>query len=242
MQAVAGDPDGHHEDDDYWASTRRELNGRAKCGGLLQVSEYGPLEALALRGSCVKDGGLAHAMLLVPMGREQRQLLPARLPRFQEARLLAMVRKMTLRGPALEPWMAHLSHSMDQAMIQVQADKQLALAAVKRGLALQHVPLHLQDRKLVLAAVRTKARALESAPPDLQKDREVVLAALMAPGGHRAVSFAQSFGDPEVQDAAKQARARQQRKLADKEVKVPEIACTSAPSALPDEIMCLLHL
>ena len=212
------------------------------------------LEALALRGSCVKDGGVAHAMLLVPMRTEQRRLLPVRgLPQQLEARLRAVVRATFCLAP--QPWHGH---ALERRMIQLQADRKLALATVeRRGLALQHVPAELKDRDLVLTAVRSRARALEFAPPRLQQDREVVLAALAAPGGHKALAFTACFSqDEEIQVAVQRTR----EKVEERRRRMDEDLCEqvgalrpSGPSdppsshqplaqILPDEVLCLLHL
>ena len=201
-----------------------------------------PLERLALRGSCVKDGGMAQAMLLVPMRAEQRQLLPRELPRQVQVRVWAAVRRATFRLSP-EPWRGH---ELEQEMLRLQADRKLALNLVeRRGLALQRVPAELRDRELVLAAVRSRGRALEFAPPRLQRDREVVLAALTAPGGHKALSFAAAFGqDEEVQAAAKQVRLQQERKRRDEDLPLLDLEPSIQPPAqiIPDDFLCLLHL
>ncbi|CAE7844200.1 unnamed protein product [Symbiodinium necroappetens] len=210
------------------------------------------LEELALKGSCVKDGGVAHAMLLVPMRMEQRRLLPVRgLPRQMEARLRAAVRASF----CLKPQRWH-GFALEQRMIQLQADRQLALAAVeRRGMALQHVPAELRDRELVLTAVRSRPRALEFAPPQLQRDRDVVLAALTAPGGHKALGFAAAFNqDQEVQATVQQVQATlaETKKLADEGLQLdlraerPSDLASPANAAIlqivPDDMLCLLHL
>ena len=210
------------------------------------------LEELALKGSCVKDGGVAHAMLLVPMRMEQRRLLPVRgLPRQLEARLRAAVRASF----CLKPQRWH-GFALEQRMIQLQADRQLALAAVeRRGMALQHVPAELRDRELVLTAVRSRPRALEFAPPQLQRDRDVVLAALTAPGGHKALGFAAAFNqDQEVQATVQQVQATlaETKKLADEGLQLdlraerPSDPASPANAAIlqivPDDMLCLLHL
>ena len=210
------------------------------------------LEELALKGSCVEDGGVAHAMLLVPMRMEQRRLLPVRgLPRQLEARLRAAVRASF----CLKPQRWH-GFAFEQRMIQLQADRQLALAAVeRRGLALQHVPAELRDRELVLTAVRSRPRALEFAPPQLQRDRDVVLAALTAPGGHKALAFATAFHqDQEVQATVRQLRTKlaETKKLADEALQLNLPAEQSSDLAsprrapilriVPDDMLCLLHL
>ena len=193
-----------------------------------------PLEALALRGSCVKDGGVAHAMLLVPMRSEQRQLLPRELPRRLEARLRAIVRWQTL-CMAPQPWHGH---ELEREMMRLQADRQLALAAVqRRGMAIQRVPEELRDKKLVLAAVHSRARALEFAPPQLQSDREVILAALSAPGAQRALAFATPFSeDEEVQAAVEQVRLRQDSK---KRAHEDRLLMDSEPRLLREQV-CFL--
>ena len=89
------------------------------------------LEALALRGTCVKDGGAAHAMLLVPMRPEQQRLLPVR----EAAKFFALarlVRRATFCGLSPQPWRGH---GLEQEMLKLHADRQLALALSQRQLA-----------------------------------------------------------------------------------------------------------
>ena len=214
------------------------------------------LERLALKGSCIKDGGEVHAMLLVAMRPEQRQLLPAGLSHTQNARLFAFVRRLTvLQGSSFCGSPRLWCGTTERAMLKFQADRQLALATVThRGLALQHVPSELRDDKeVVLTAVRKKARALEFATPRLQADCEVVLQALRAPGGHKAIPFIseQLMFDQRIQVAARYAEVV---KLKDAPVPLPidegDVEDARSEAVLPvqrhpilsQEMLCLLHL
>lgn len=214
------------------------------------------LERLALKGSCVKDGGEAHAMLLVPMRPEQRKLLPCSI---HSPRLFAMVRRLTLRpGSLMSP--ALYGHDIERAMLKFQADRQLALARVaSRGLALQHLPQELRDDKeLVLTAVRNKGRALEFAAPRLRADVDIVLEALGAPSGQKALAFVDEklLKDDRIKTAAERTTERAQGWMDSqvqepKERKEPRNKSTepSDVEVLPltngvfsQEMLCLLQL
>ena len=55
-----------------------------------EKSEKSPLEKLALKGSCVKDGGEVHAMLLVAMRPEQRQFAATRPLQQSECQVICL--------------------------------------------------------------------------------------------------------------------------------------------------------
>ena len=213
-----------------------------------EKSEKSPLEKLALKGSCVKDGGEVHAMLLVAMRPEQRQLLPQGLSSSQNARLFAFVRRLTvLQGSSFclpRLWCGDAR----RAMLKLQADRRLALATVaNRGLALQHMPPELRDDKeVVLVAVRKKARALEFAAPRLQGDLEVVLEALKAPGGHKALPFVSEhlMSDHRI-GAASHSKELLQLKDAPVQAEALDNSQEGRPAQNPilsQEMLCLLHL
>ena len=189
------------------------------------------LERLALKGSCVKDGGEAHAMLLVPMRTEQRRLLPREVPR----EVLALVRRLTLLPP--KPSQLLL---LDERMLRLQADRQLALATVRRrGLALQRLPLELrEDKELVLTAVRSKARALEFAAPRLRRDVDVAIEALQAPQGHKAIAFL----DEELLKHERISTLVRKREMKEPQETILEQGLERDAVSLSPEILCLLHL
>eukprot|EP00931_Biecheleriopsis_adriatica_P058089 TRINITY_DN34517_c0_g1_i1.p1 TRINITY_DN34517_c0_g1~~TRINITY_DN34517_c0_g1_i1.p1 ORF type:complete len:270 (+),score=67.47 TRINITY_DN34517_c0_g1_i1:34-810(+) len=196
---------------------RLQGGGSSSSGACAQARRnQAALETLAIRGTCIKDGGAVHACLLVPMRSQQQELLRACRPVLQDRSLravLSTVRSWVIQGVSPQPWRGL---RLEQAMLKLQADRQLALAAVsRRGVALGHARPELRDdREVVLAAVRKRGRALEFASPKLQSDREVVLAALGAPGGHRAIDFAAPalWSDEAVQSAIAEARARCRKK------------------------------
>ena len=197
------------------------------------------LERLALKGSCVKDGGEAHAMLLVPMRPEQKRLLPLNI---HSPRLFAIARRLTLRPSSLMSPLYLSGHEM--AMLKRQADRQLALARVaSRGLALQYLPQELRDDKeVVLTAVRSKGRALEFAAPRFRADSEVVLEALSAPGGQKALAFVDQelLNDDRIRTAANGVMAckNTQAICEQRETEIMPLM----NNVLSEEIMCLLHL
>ena len=213
------------------------------------------LERLALKGSCIKDGGEVHAMLLVAMRPEQRQLLPAGLSHTQNARLFAFVRRLTVLQGSFFCSPRLWCGTIERAMLKFQADRQLALATVThRGLALQHVPSELRDDKeVVLTAVQKKARALEFATPRLQADCEVVLQALRAPGGHKAIPFVSEhlMFDQRIQVAARYAEMAK-LKDAPLPLRIDEgdagdarheaVLPVQKHPILSQEMLCLLHL
>ena len=202
------------------------------------------LERLAIKGSCVKDGGAVHALLLVAMRPEQKQLLQvSSLSSWQNARLFAFVRRLTVLQNRL--CVPRLCSDTERAMLKLQADRQLALATVAhRALALQHLPLEFRDDKeVVLAAVRKKGRALEFAAPRLQGDSEVVLEALQAPGGHRALPFVSERLMLDHRIAAAKAKPTVTPSLTLEGFEEPKVleGLVHKP-VLSQEMLCLLHL
>eukprot|EP00438_Fugacium_kawagutii_P008787 Skav235602 [mRNA] locus=scaffold3336:59075:59884:+ [translate_table: standard] len=201
------------------------------------------LERLALKGSCVKDGGEVHAMLLVAMRPEQRRMLPSGLSSVQHARLFAFIRRLTvLQGSSLclpRLW----RDDTERAMLKLQADRQLALASLSHGLPLQDMHSELRDDKEVVldrtAAVRKKAAALQAAPL-VRGDSEVE----DAPEGHKALPFA----DGPLMFDITAAIPNELSKRTDPPPQAETLGPRPAPrlplqnSILSDEIRCLLHL
>ena len=64
-------------------------------------------------------------------------------------------------------------------MPQYMNDKEIVLAAVRDyGLSLKHASPELQaDRQVVMAAVKNNGMAIDHASPELQKDKEIMKAA-----------------------------------------------------------------
>lgn len=187
------------------------------------------LQRLALKGSCVKDGGEAHAMLLVPMRMEQQQLLPREVPH----EVFTAVRRLTLLPPSPRD-----VPMLDERMLRFQADRHLALLAVRRrGLALQRLPLELrEDKEVVLTAVRGKARALEFAAPRLRRDVDVAIEALQAPQGHKAIAFLdEGLLKHERISTLVRGRKESQQAIVQRELE-------RDPVRFSPEILCLLHL
>jgi len=92
-------------------------------------------------------------------------------------------------------------------------DRKSALAKLKKeGYLLREMPQYMDDKEMVLAAVKDYGLALKQASPALQADRQVVMAAVKNNG--MAIDFASPAlkGDKDIRKAA----AAQEKAMEDK--------------------------
>jgi len=88
--------------------------------------------------------------------------------------------------------MAAINYSgsnLEYASKELQADKEVVMAAIKNRGSLKHASKELQaDKELVMAAIKNDGRALQHTSKELQADKEVVLAAIKNRGSLKHAS------------------------------------------------------